>query len=302
MLGVPHLLAVGLAITAALSSAASNLSVRRGTEEGRTYDAVFVVSLTNVAILLPIVAVRYYPHYGLTWTSLVSFAVAGVLGTLIGRALMFTSIARIGASRTAPIIASWALFSTLLGFVFLGEGLSPVHGVGVLLVVGGVAVIAWRTSNDDARSLSRRELLVGLAIPLLAAIAIGWEPIFATVGFAQGTPALVGLVVKSVAAATGFGLYLWYHGELPRATHVVGSKGRWFVLAGATNTVFLFGYYAALSIAPVNVVSPIIVTNTMFVVVLARLFMPRHLERVDWQLVAAAAVVVAGVLVITVFG
>lgn len=302
MVEVSHLLAVGLAVGAALSSASSNLCVRQGTDSGTTEDAIFVVSIVNVAVLLPVVVVRYYPNYGLTRLSLVSFAIAGILGTLIGRALNFISIAKIGASRTAPILASWALISTVLGVVFLDETLTAVHGVGIVLVVVGVAVIAWLTSNDNPEDLPRRELLVGLLIPFGAAVAVGWEPIFANVGFDEGTPPLVGLAVKSVAAALGFGLYLWWDDDLPDRSMLRGTNARWFVLAGLLNTVFLLGYYIALSIAPVNVVSPIIVTNTLFVVVLAALFMPERLERVTWGLFTAAAVVVAGVLLITAFG
>ncbi|MFD1599189.1 EamA family transporter [Halobellus rarus] len=297
-----HLVAVGLAVGAALASASSNLCVRQGTDSGTTEDAIFVVSIVNVAVLLPVVALRYYPTYGLTRLSLVSFAVAGILGTLIGRALNFVSIDKIGASRTAPIVASWALISTVLGVVFLDETLSAVHGVGIVLVVGGVAVIAWLTSNDNPEDLPRRELLVGILVPFGAAVAIGWEPIFANVGFDEGTPPLVGLAVKSVAAALGFGLYLWWDDNLPDRSVLRGTNARWFVLAGLLNTAFLLGYYVALSIAPVNVVSPIIVTNTLFVVVLAALFMPQRLERVTWGLFTAAAVVVAGVLLITAFG
>ena len=300
--GLSHLGGVGLAVGAAVSSAVSNLSVRKGTERGSTADAVFVVAVVNVGILLPTVGALYHSNYGLTPASLLSFGIAGALGTLIGRALMFTSINRIGASRTAPIIASWALIATALGALLLDETLSAIHGVGVVLVVTGIAVIAWQTSDDTPDDLSRRELLAGMSIPFAAALAIGWEPIFADVGLAEGTPALVGLVVKSTAAVGGIGLYLWWRDALPSRSVVRGTDGRWFVLAGITNTAFLFGYYVALSIAPVNVVSPIIVTNTLFVVVLSALFMPERLERVTWRIAAASAVVVTGVLLITVYG
>ncbi|WP_336021635.1 DMT family transporter [Halobellus salinisoli] len=302
MAEISHLLAVGLAIGAAVSSATSNLSVRKGTDDGETVDAIFVVAIVNVLVLLPVVAVRYYPDYELTWLSLVSFAIAGVLGTLIGRALNFVSIDKIGASRTAPIVASWALISTVLGVVFLDETLTAVHGVGVLLVVVGVAVIAWKTSNYNPDNLPRRELLIGILIPFGAAVAVGWEPIFANVGFDEGTPPMVGLAVKSLAAALGFALYLWWDDDLPDRSVFRGTSARWFVFAGLTNTLFLLGYYVALSIAPVNIVSPIVVTNTLFVVVLAALFMPKRLERVSWQLFAAAGVVVTGVLLITAVG
>lgn len=221
-----HLGGVGLAIGAAVCSAVSNFSVRKATERGSTSDAVFVVAAVNVAILLPAVGVAYRLNYGLTCTSLLSFIVAGVLGTLIGWALMFASINEIGASRTAPIIASWALITTALGVLFLDGTLSAIHGVGVVLVVAGIAVIAWKTSDDNPDDLLCRELLVGMSIPFMAALAIGWEPIFADVGFSEGTPALVGLVVKSTAAITSIGVYPWWRDELPSRSILRGTNER----------------------------------------------------------------------------
>lgn len=297
-----HLLAVFVAIGAALMAAAHNLFIRRGTENGRALHAVYVVVLVNFAVLLPVVGVAYYPDYGLTPRAWVSFIAAGLVATMLARLLNYTSISRIGASRTAPIISSWALVSTVLGVVFLGESLVPVHGLGIVLVIVGVAVITWETSQENPDDLPRRELLLGLLVPVGGAVAYGWEPILANVGFAEGTPAAVGLVVKSAAAALAFTVYLVYRDEMPTAADFRGSDLRWFLIAGVLSTLFLLGYYTALTIAPVNVVTPILATNTLFVVVLSALFMPKRLERVTPTLVGAALVVVLGVLVITVYG
>lgn len=302
MVDPTHLLAVGISLGAAIASASQNLFVRVGTERGAVYDAVLVVMIVNLVLLVPPILVLYYPDYGLTRVSLVSFLVAGLLGTLLGRLLVYMSVERIGASRTAPIVASWALIATVLGVVVLGETLTAVHGVGVFLIVFGVAAIAWETGQENPESLSRRELLVGLLIPVAAAAAVGMEPVFATIGFGEGTPAPVGLAIKTVCATVGFTGYLRWRGVLPGRELFRSPDRRWFALAGVGNTAFLVGYYVALEIAPVNVVAPIIVTNTLFVVVLSALYMPSRLERVTWRLGVAAGVVVAGVILITAFG
>lgn len=302
MVEATHLLAILVALGAALSAAAHNLLVRRGTEGGRALHAVYVVILVNLVVLVPTVGVWYYPDYGLTPTSWVSFVAAGLVATMLARLLMYTSISTIGASRTAPIVAAWALVSTVLGVLLLSETLSLLHGLGILLTVAGVGVIAWETSQENPEDLSRRELLVGLLIPFGAALAYGWEPIFANFGFAEGTPAPVGLAVKTVAATVGFTAYLRYRNALPDPEVLRSGDTRLFVVAGVLSTLFLLGYYTALSLAPVNVVTPILATSTLFVVVLSALFMPTRLERVTWTLVGAAVVVVVGVAIITVSG
>lgn len=297
-----HLLAVLIALIGALGSAVNYLCVRLGTDENTAGDAVFVVLAVNVIVLLPLVGIFYYPDYGLNLTSLVSFVVAGLIGSLLGRALAFTSVARIGASRTMPITASWALVSTVLGIGFLGETLSAIHALGVVMTVVGVAFIAWETSHENPDDLPRRELLIGLAIPFAAALAFGSEPIAASVGLSQGTPAPVGLVIKTVAAGLGFTAYLRFRNGLPTLGGFRARKTQWLVAAGIANTVFLLGYYGGLAIAPVNVVTPLLATNILFVMVLSALFMPQRLERVTLRLAGATVMVVVGVIVITIFG
>lgn len=297
-----HLVGVVLALGAAFAVAVHHLLVRLGTDEGSAYDAVLVVMVVNSLVLLPVMAVLYYPEYGLTRQSWLSFVAAGLAGTLFGRACMYTSIERIGASRTAPIVASWGLISTLLGVFVLDESLSAFHAVGVVLVVGGVAVIAWETSQENPEDLSTRELSIGLLLPFAAAVAFGWEPIFAKFGIAAGTPAPVGLVVKTVSASLGFVGYLSWRDRLPDLQAIETADTKLFVLAGIANTLFLLGYYLALELVAVSIVGPIVVTNTLFVIVLSAIFMPERLERVTLTLVTAATVAVVGVVIITVYG
>jgi DME family drug/metabolite transporter len=297
-----HLIAVALAIGAAISNAIMQLCVRLGTERGKSSHAVLIVMSINMIVLLPIVAIVYYPNYQLTSTSWIAFIGAGLFGTLLGRAFMYTSISKIGASRTAPIVATQALIATLLGVVILDEELTGTHAAGIVLIVIGVGVIAWETSHDNPGNLSQKQLLIGLLIPFGAALAYGAEPIYANYGFEEGTPAPVGLSVKTVAATLGFTLYLRWRKALPDFTTIERGNLRWFVLAGIANTLFLVGYYLGLEIAPVSVIVPIHITSTLFVVILSMIFMPRRLEQVTWQLAAASTVVVVGVVIITATG
>ncbi|WP_436348379.1 GRP family sugar transporter [Natronorubrum sp. FCH18a] len=302
MVDIGHLLAVSIALGAAIASATQNLCIRVGTDRGTVSDATLIVMGVNLLALIPAILVIYYPDYGLTRFSWLSFIVAGLLGTLLGRLFTYMSIERIGASRTAPIVASWALIATVLGVLVLGEELTTVHMVGIVFVIFGVSAIAWETGQENPDNLSKRELLMGLLIPFAAALAIGVEPIFANFGFREGTPAPVGLGIKTVCATAGFVLYLRLDGALPGRELLTASNTKWFAAAGVGNTLFLIGYYVALDLAPVNVVAPIIVTNTLFVVLLSALFMPQRLETVSWRLGIAAAIVVVGVVLITAFG
>jgi drug/metabolite transporter (DMT)-like permease len=302
MVDLAHLTGVVLALGAALSLASQDLFIRIGTDKGEAYHAVIVVMFVNLIVLTPIVGIVYYPDYGLTNLSLLSFIAGGVFGTLLGRACKFTSIKRIGASRTAPIIASSTLIATALGVIVLDETLALVHGIGVVIVVVGVAVIAWETSQENPDELSRRELLIGILIPLAGAAAYGFEPVVVTIGFAEGTPAPVGLVIKTIAATLGFWAYLRWHNLLPGGEILRSNNVRWFVLAGLANTLFLLGFYVGLTMAPVSVIVPLLRADILFILILSAIVMPQHLERVTLRLVISTVLVVVGILVITLYG
>lgn len=298
---ITHLVGISLALIAAMGLGAQVVLVRKGTDTGRATDAVLVVTLVNLTVLIPATAIIYYPDYGLTRYSALSFIGAGIVGTLFGRVFKYTSIERIGASRTAPIVASNAVFGALIAVIVLDEILTPVHILAVGLIVSGVAVISWETSQDNPQNLSRKRLLLGLVLPFAAAISYGIEPTLAKVGIDSGTPFLVGLLVKTFAAVTGFALYLRFSGLLPTYIDLQTANTKWYIGAGLGNTLFVICLYASLSVAPVSVVYPIVPTNILFVLLLSALFLPNRLETITWRLVAASSVIVSGVILITIY-
>lgn len=295
-------LGVVLAVAAALLFAVQNLCVRLGTEEGDVVGVMLVSLVCNVVILVPIVLLLYPPPYQALFTpiSLASFAGAGLFGSLVGRVLMFKSIEVIGASRTTPIISSNVFFASALAILLLGETLTVPHVLGILLIVGGVAFISWETAAASDPDQSLREIGASLVVPLAAAAAIGIEPVLAAQGFAAGTQVLPGVMVKVVAATLGFGTYVLLYSsfEVPIGEPIF----RWYIGAGLAASVGLTLYYAALEVAPVVIVVPILQTMPLFVLLLSFLFLPQRLERVTVRLGVAAAVVVVGATVVSLSG
>lgn len=283
-----------LAVTAAVVIALQAVFIRKGTDRGNSRGVMVVVLATNVGVLVPAAAVLGYPDYGLSLRSFIAFVGAGVVGTLIGRALFYESIERVGASRSEPVKASQPLHAAAVAVVVLGETLTAVHLFGIVLIVGGVAFVSWTTRDGD--TAPPRALL----LPLTAAFFFGVEPTFASIGLAEGTPVVVGLAVKTVAASAGFVVYLRWKGALN--TSAFRSPSRvWYLLAAAANVAFLVLYYTALQVSEVVVVVPIIQTSPLFVAALSAVFL-RDLEKVDVRLVAGAVLVVIGAVVVTATG
>lgn len=283
-------LGIGLTLLAAGAIAAQTTTLRVGTEGGRSSDALVVVLLVNVAVLVPAAAVLGYPDYHLPLRALGAFAGAGIVGTMLGRAFYFEGITRVGASRAEPVKASMPLHSAILAVLVLGEVLTPQGAVGIVLIVIGVAAISWESAGSRSPGEFRT---VELLFPLGGAFFYGIEPVFAKVGFAEGTSVVVALAVKTCAATIAFLAYLRARGTLPEVAELKRGNTRWYLAAGVANTTFLVSYYAALSVAPVVLVSPIMQMSPLLVLAISYLFLKR-LETVTWRLVAGALVVVAG--------
>lgn len=290
------LLGAALALLAALAVASATLAIRIGTHDGKTSEALIVVLAVNSLCLVPSAAILEYPTYGVTVASGVSFVLAGVVGTLFGRGLHYLSIRRVGANLAEPIKASQPLHASLLALVFLGEVLTVRHLAGILLVTVGVGLVVLAASDRSTPGYGDVSISA-LSLPFVAAFLFGVEPIFAKFGFKAGTPVLVGLSIKTVAAGVGFASYLFWRDALD-VKSIREGRFTWYVAAGIANTAFLVSYYAALNVSSVTIVVPILQTSPVFVVAISAVFL-RDLEQVTWRLVGGMVIVIAGSILVT---
>ena len=81
------------------------------------------------------------PHSGLTWTYLVTLSLATTAAILF----VFLSTVRIGAFRTAVIMHLEPLTATIVSALALGQVLTPVQVLGVIVMLAGlIAFQVWR--------------------------------------------------------------------------------------------------------------------------------------------------------------
>lgn len=295
----PEAIGVILAALSALTWASHFLFVRIGLEGGKVSEVLVIAVVTNLVLVVPASVVYYWPDLGLTPRSVALFALAGISSGLFARVFRYESTRRIGASRTAPITASAGLVSTVLAVLILDELLTPSHLAGIVLIVVGVMITSWETASDSGREESLHDLGVTLALPFLAALLYGVEPVIVKLALAEGTPFLIGMSIMILAAATSFLGYRRLRGTLEIRAPLLGPYGKWYLAAALAGTATFITYFAALDIAPVVFVIPIYQTVPLLVAGLSLVFLPQHLERVTWRLGVAAALVVAGATLVS---
>lgn len=96
--------------------------------------------------------------------------VSGIIGILMGDTMLFFALRRLGPRRTGALFALNAPMAALLGWVFLGETLSPQGAAGVALCTAGVALSVLGRSGSNRFETLQGAIWPGIALGLLAAL------------------------------------------------------------------------------------------------------------------------------------
>jgi drug/metabolite transporter, DME family len=112
---------------------------------------------------------------------------AVVLGMVIGDALQFTSMLRIGVARAMPISSCFPLFTVIVAAVILGEPVTPRTIGGAVLVIAGVILVALPRrgtveGETEERAAASRYYWTGVAMALTAALCWSFSTTLIRVG------------------------------------------------------------------------------------------------------------------------
>lgn len=133
-------------LLAALSYAFGGVFARRTMRQVDPYTQAFVplvaADLMVWSVALPFETRPILPQSSLTWLALLWL---GVLGSSFAYIIYFQLLQRIGATRSTMVTYLVALIGVVLGVVFLDELLDWRLAAGAMLVIGGIAVVNWRS-------------------------------------------------------------------------------------------------------------------------------------------------------------
>mgnify|MGYP000194573894 CR=1 FL=1 len=230
----------------------------------------------------------------LGWRSIAVFGAAGVFGTALGRLATFAGVDRVGASVNSAGISTRPLFATLLAAGWLGETVTWQTGVGIVVLVVGLVVLTV-SKGGDIGGWAPHQIL----FPIGAAAAFGLGNVLRRYALSTypDVTLLEAVALNETAAFVVLGAYavVATRGDVfaaPRRTYA------YFAASGTITAVALLALYAALQRGEVVIVDPISATAPLFTTVFAGVFLS-DLERVTRGVVVGAALVVLGVVVIT---
>ena len=282
-----------IALTAAISYAASGIAAKRGLR----YSTPITVTLVSVTVHAAALWTALLLAGGIpevSWWVLFLFALTGTLQPII-RLFTYAGIHYVGASRGTTLRSSNPLVRTTLAMVFLGEQVNLPIVVGTILIVTGIGLVSWQ---PEAQRASFRwwylgyplgaALLAGISHPLRRyALNLANEPLYLA--------AIIGIVALPWLASY---IVLPTKGEQPVWNR--RSIG-WFLMAGAFETLGILLVIIALSVGQVVIVSPIVATSPLWILLGTWLFL-RGIESLTLRTVLGALCVVSGTIAISVVG
>jgi drug/metabolite transporter (DMT)-like permease len=271
-----------LALLAAATFAFSNVSARRGVIQGTVLQGLAITVPIGVPVFLAAALLSGVGGalFRFTLWQMVWLAAAGICHFALARYCAYRSVQALGSNLAAPVQRLSLPVSLALALWLLGEYLTPLRAIGVVLVIFGPVVmlsgqVASRrsagrqttaSSSAKARPAFQPRYVEGYFFAVLSAMGYGVSPLFVRAALeGADIPTAIAGGVYSYAAAALLLAPAFVNRSTRRTIFTIrGESAKWFVLSGLFTAISQMIRYMALALAPVTVVSSIMVSSLVF--------------------------------------
>ena len=307
------MLGVVLAILSSLSFSMNSVMARRGVAAASPSAGAFITVLLGVPMFLiaALVTGQLFNAGRFDLNAYVLLSLAGILHFGVGRYFNYRAIGAIGATRTSPMQGLATPYAILIAFVFLGESINLPMAIGIVLVLAGPTIMVER-KKQPAKQPAAPQGGSGTAAPpafqlrqvdgylssMAAVLGYGTSPILIRAALQDTTDlAIYGGFIAYVAASLALIATLAHPKRRGLIADLRLPAIKLFIGSGFFSFLAQLLRFAALAIAPVAVVNPLMRTGSIFTLVLS-MTINRHLEVINRKVVAGIFISVGGVLLI----
>ncbi len=287
------------ALITAFCFAWSSLFMKKGMQKASTESGVFYTIIVNnllfLLIIVPFLVIKGIPQ--INSPGVVFFILAGFLGPILGRFSLYSSIRRIGATRSASLKITAPVFSAIMAWIFLKEFLSWNMALAIVIIISGVYLVISspvRSKDVDAKEETKPQTKAGFGLGFLAAFFFGLTSVSRKAGLQHIPSAIVGSTLSAFAALIAFTIYHLIQGRLKQVLMIDKEAMIKFTYAGLLAGCAVFSYFMALKFVPVSVGVALANVEPLFTIALA------HLSGIDdepitLKFISGAIIVLLGV-------
>ena len=256
---------------------------------------LFRVSVGAVLLLLTIGVTGGHLLRDAPWQDYALLSASGIIGIAISDTLFHMCLNRVGAGITGVVDCLYPAFVVLIAYSFLGERLRPLQVGGMFLVFASIVVAS---QIDPPPGTHARTLVAGILLGVLAMLTLAIGIVMAK-PVLNRSPVLWATAVRQIGALIVLGIATAVVPGARGAIAVFRPVRSWrFSLTGAFlgSYISLILWIAGMKYTQASVAAILNQTSTVFIVVLASLFLREGFTRRKGLSVALA---IAGILVVT---
>ena len=263
------MLGILFGILAAASFGFNSASARRGVIGGTPFQAMAIsmpLGLIMFAVLAGI-AGQWFEISRLDLSAIGFLAAGGFAHFVWGRYFNVRSLAAVGSNLAAPVQQFQLLLALTLAVLFLGETLTPLNILGIVLVISAPIYILSRRAKEKAAqnpiekptepSGFTPRMAEGYICAFLAGTGFGSSTVLIKAGLSDASLSLIGGVVSYVAATSVVFLLLLVPRMRFEVLCTTRQSAKWFVYSGLGVSISQLFRFLALGLAPVTVVQPL---------------------------------------------
>jgi drug/metabolite transporter (DMT)-like permease len=248
-----------------------------------------------------------WPATPVNWQALALFALSGVFSTYLGRWFFYESVVRFGPAKASVFQVSSPLFTACMALIFLGEKLSVVLALGMLMTVAGLMLVSYQPNVVSAvpapkikpsRRLRQRLLQSVLLLGLCSSMAYAVGNVLRGAAVRQWSEPILGALLGAVV-----GLVLHLALSKDKSTMVSrlrtsSKRGVWlFILIGVCTISGQISTISAMRFIPVSIATLVTLCTPLLVIPLSRVVY-KNQERLSAIALLGASLTLLGMAII----
>jgi drug/metabolite transporter (DMT)-like permease len=276
-------------LLAILSSSCFGVALVTGRLGLRTLDARSgaAISIPTATLLFVAAAPFAFDTKGFSVGAALVFAAVGLFFPALVTLLTFRSNEQLGPTVTSAVSGSAPLFALLAAGLLLGERVPAQAALATAAVVVGVGLLCWNQS-----ALRPGWVRGAMLWPVSGAVVRGLAQVGAKAGLLLWpSPFSAALIGYSISSATVIIANQFGRSARPRPTK---ESVFWFAVTGILNGGAVLLMYAALDLASVSMVAPVVSSYPLITALVSAAVLRE--ERFTLRMVAGSAVIVAGIV------
>lgn len=224
--------------------------------------------------------------------------VSGFVGLALGDALLFQAFVMVGPRISMLVMALAPVIGALLAWIFLNEALSWFAIAGIVITVGGIALVVMErdtSKKDKTIPDAPRTFIYGILFALGGALGQGGGQVLAKVGLANDFPAFSALMIRLLVATIVIWAFTIAQGKVTNSYHTLKANPRalWMLTAAALIGPILGVWLSLVAVqnAPVGIATALSSLTPIFLIPIAFFVFG---DKVTWQAIIGTLIAVGG--------